>query len=241
MTKQLAISLIVATGLMGSSASGQTLIAESVNQDPEINSRQDGEIGRNIGRAFPGTVDQSTEFRQRYYGDVEATLQPNSARIDVMDMNAVGMANAVEIDVQGSALAKGKQRLRGSVTAVVAPEFEQAKPSIEVKLNAAAFGNSLRLINTGTQIVDLRQRNDGDLVQAEIHADLTGVDASSVQSNAIALSNNFSSQGPASNFGGDINQRNDADVVAYNRTSGVRSNDTVQAVAVGNSISVTRK
>lgn len=228
--------------LVAVAANAQTLIVERTNQDPDVNIRNDGQVDRSIGRILGGNVEEAIEFRQRHYGDVTAHQMPGDVS-QTYEQNAIANANAADLDFSGSALAKGKQRLRGTVDARLEARVQPSEPAtaIEIKLNTSAFGNNVTLENVGTQIVDLRQRNDGPLVSATVVAEVPGEGERSLNSNAVALSNSFSSSGPISNFGGDIHQRSHADVVARNETSGARQNDTVQAVAVGNSISVSRK
>lgn len=252
MARSLHFASIFATGLfafasIGSPSSAQTLVVDKFSTDDPVNIREDGEFGedgiidRSIGRVFGGDVDQSTMFRQNQQGDVTTTFQPKPKPSNNYQYDATAIGNAVDAEVIGSQLTKGKQRIKGNVKARLQTRIESSKPAMEVKLNAAAFGNSVSLDNTGTQIVDIRQTNNGASVAAIVEGDIATDSDRTIESNAVALSNNFSSNGPISNFGGDINQRSDANVTAFNRTRGARSTDTVRSTAVGNSISVSRK
>ena len=233
------IALFLAASFSVTSALAQTLIDDRVSTDEPVNIRMDGKVDRSIGDIMPGEVDESVRFRQGHSGDVEAVFTPGQELNNDFGFTATAIGNATDADFGGSAVVKGKQRLDGRVSARM--QVQPVPQPQEITLNAAAFGNSLSLSNDGTQIVDLNQRNDGPLVEAIIDADLPHGSESTLQTSAVALSNSFSSKGPVSNFGGDLNQRSDADVTAYNRTSGARPNDRVSATAVGNSISVSRK
>lgn len=241
MKKSVLTSMTVATLLMASHAAAQTAIFEDENTKDEVNLREDGPYDRSIGQIMPGEVQNVLHARQRYQGNVEAGKTTTIDDLQSYQINSAATGNALNIDLTGSLLTKSKQRQKGNVTSRLETRMENE--AIEVTLGSAAIGNSVTINNTGTQIADAKQRQDGGRIEAIVITELAlgNEDEDSLEASAVALGNSFFVTGPDKNFGGDIDQRNDADIEAYNETSGNRGTPRVQSTAVGNSISISRK
>lgn len=218
-----------------------TILATSHWHGTSAQAQIAGQTDRSIGYLSNDELDQSARFRQSHSNDVNAVINSSTGVDEDNDVNSIAIGNAMSVEVDGSALAKGKQRSEGSVRAELTTDMTTNTTGIEVKLNASAFGNVIMLENGAAQSADVRQRNTAKSVTAIVIGEIATTNPDDHSSQAVALSNSFSSEGPVSAFDGNVDQRSDADILAHNQTSGIRSNDDFQAIAIGNSISVRRE